>query len=285
MDRRQLILVILALASLCSGQTTQATFNSHPQTAPTKAPFTNNTTYATTGYADNNFKGVSVTGFRDDFLITPVATLTTGGNVTVTSDSGIWMGFGIVASATWSGGNPGTFRNPGVASITTGTTSGNGGTITKGNGNNGALGALGSNAGWEANFVVSFPSSTASESMRIGFVIASQENADPPTDGFWVRYDTGVPDTNYTWEVRAASTSTTSTTNSIAADANYHHFKIRSITAGTILFSVDGGTETAISTNVPAGTVQLFLQIITRTAAAKILDIDFISYMAANGRT
>jgi hypothetical protein len=68
-----------------------------------------------------------------------------------------------------------------------------------------------------------------------------------------------------------------------------HHFRIRSNGAtggaGFIGFTVDGGTETIISTNVPTVALQLALQVFTFTAASKTVEMDFVSYVAVNGRT
>jgi len=54
--------------------------------------------------------------------------------------------------------------------------------------------------------------------------------------------------------------------------------------AGTILFSVDGGTETSISTDVPTVGLDVFIQLISRTGIRDMF-IDFISYSATTGRT
>jgi len=76
--------------------------------------------------------------------------------------------------------------------------------------------------------------------------------------------------------------------NSIAADSSFHHFRIRSVVAGTILFSVDGGSETAISTNVPGFLVSLgpFMQgIVRQNSTGVIVFVDFYSFIARTGRT
>jgi hypothetical protein len=105
----------------------------------------------------------------------------------------------------------------------------------------------------------------------------------PTTDWFGVRFDTGASDTNFTLVTSAASTVTTSAS-SVAADTNFHHFRIWSTVAGTINMSVDGGTTVSSSTNVPTGGVTPFVRILTRTTATKVATVDFISYMAATGR-
>jgi hypothetical protein len=261
-----------------------------PERAITQAAFDNSTFISTDAYADNNFKGVSVTGFRDDFLCGAAGiSFTTGGNVLFTTDSGAWQGFGIVAAGTATGSNPGTFLNPGVMTISSAATAGGDGcAICKGSGGSASMGALGSNAGWEANFVIASATLT-NVALRVGFVLGGQQAHDAPTDGIWVEFDTsntGKSDTDYTWVTAKASTYNYSTTNSIAPVAStFVRLRIRSLVAGTILFSVNGGTETAISTDVPTGALQLFMQSLTRTTAIRTLQVDFVSYMAATGRT
>lgn len=252
-------------------------------TAPTAAALTGSTQLASTAYADNNFKSASIGGFRDDFLATSIVNCTTGG-IAFTSDSGIWSCYGVAATAT-AALAVGTYINPGQVSLTTGATSGNGGGFNKGNSASAVFGALGSNAGWEANFVVKI-SATSSVSLRVGLANPAGVNTDPPTDGFWVDYDTanGSSGTNFTWRTCAASVCNYDSTNAIAADTSFHRFRIRSTTIGTILFSVDGGTEKAITTNVSTAVVNPFVQIQTRTTATKALTVDYISYMSATGR-
>lgn len=65
----------------------------------------------------------------------------------------------------------------------------------------------------------------------------------------------------------------------IAQDTNYHSFSIRQISATSIGFQVDRGVEVVISTNVPAGTINLtpMHTIIPTAAAARTHNIDFWS--------
>lgn len=87
------------------------------------------------------------------------------------------------------------------------------------------------------------------------------------TDLISVCYDTTQSDTNFMYVTRAASTSTR-TSSGVAADTAWHTFRIRSTTAGTILFSIDGGTETSQSTNVP--TANIFPVIIVKSTSGHI---------------
>jgi hypothetical protein len=258
-------------------------------TGPTAAAFSNSNQLATTAYVDNNFKGVSVAGFRDDFMsFSNLASIATTGTEIISDTE--WRGFGIgSAGANTAGGNgtSTTFIHPGVYGLETnsGATTGQGVVLTKVGGTVAAvmIGKLGANAGWEFNYVFWLPSA-ANISMRAGFTIASGQTADPPTAGFWVRYDTGASDTDFTFETRSASTSTISAS-AVAGDTNWHHIRIRSITAGTILFSIDGSADTSIATHVDTGEMAPFIQLLTRTTATKQINIDFVSYMVATGRT
>lgn len=252
---------------------------------PTAAAFDNSTTLSTDAYTDNNFKGPSVTGFRDDFI-----TFTNSGAVTTTvsffADS-YWNMHDIAAAFTPTAAADATFLNPGVLVIPTGTTSGNGAAFFKGGSGVGIYGALGSNGGWEWDGIFKI-ASTATIAVRYGIVKSGQFVSDPPTDGMYVEYDTantGNTDTKFTWVTRSASTSAYGTTGAINADTNYHHFKIRSVVAGTILFSVDGGTEYSTTTDVSTGLMTVFFQVLTRTTSAATLSVDFVSFMAATGRS
>lgn len=89
----------------------------------------------------------------------------------------------------------------------------------------------------------------------------------------------------FNFVTRSSSTSNYSSLNSVAADTNFHHFKIRSTVAGTVRFSVDGGTETAISTDVSTGIMVPWVQLLTRTSGTALGTIDFYSYSAQTTRT
>lgn len=256
-------------------------------TAPTKAAFSNNTDIASAAYVDNNFKGVSVSGFREDFIANM------GGSSTVTTvvvneyDTNwavaqISAGSQVITSADAS------FANPGQIIITTSATSGQGmGLFRGGPAGRGVFGALGSNAGWEFNAIFKL-SQTTNCAVRMGLMKGGQEVTDPPSDGMYVEYDTantGNTSTDFTWVTRSAGTPNYSTVNAIAADTNFHHFRIRSLVAGTILFSVDGGTETSIATDVSTANMTVVLQILTRTSGTAACTLDFISFIMTPTRT
>jgi hypothetical protein len=182
-----------------------------------------------------------------------------------------------------------TFANPGQLRLTTPATSGQGITLYKsaaGTGGTGSLGNLFANAGWDSNFIVQSGVGVTAICIRLGFCIAGATNGDAPTDWFGMEFDTantGNTDTKFTWVTSTASTPTYSTVNAKVADTSFHRFRFRSLVAGTVLMSVDGGTETSVTPN-NAG-VGIFLQVIPRGAVAQRLVVDYVSYVAATGRT
>ena len=259
-----------------------------PERAITQAPFDNSTLISTDAYADNNFKGWQVTGFRDDFLSSTSTLTSITATATITGDSGLWNAAIVGAGTQIFGSNASTFTNPGAFSLaTSAAATGDGIALFKCNTvnvGNPSFGALGSNADWEINWIVEI-NSVASVCLRVGLCAASTQTADPPTGGIWIRFDTAASDTFFTAECRSASTSTTSVLATSPSANTFYRFRIRSLVAGTILFSVNGGSEVSINTNVPTVVLGPWMQLITRTAASKTAIIDFCSYMAATGRT
>jgi hypothetical protein len=253
-------------------------------TATTQSVGDNSTNLATTAYVDRDSVSPALIKFRDDF--------TNGTSATVTTATSIQLGEVLWAAAQISAGSQsvanttGSFGNPGQSLFTTSAVSGQGLSVYRGSSAKAPYGAIGSNAGWEANFVIKM-GATSTIAMRAGFCVEGQQVSDSPTNGIYVEYDTnntGNTDTKFTWVTRSSSTSTYGVTNAVNADNSFHHFRIRSITAGTILFSVDGGVEYSTTSNIPTGNMMLFMQIITRTAGAQTLTADFVSYLANTGR-
>jgi hypothetical protein len=145
---------------------------------------------------------------------------------------------------------------------------------------------LGSNAGWQYDVIFQL-ASTSNICFRAGVCSAEQNAVDGPGNFIGVEYDTANANSNtdFTWKTTSATTSNYSTTNSKAADTSFHHVRFRSTTAGTILFSIDGGTETAVSTDVPTASMNVVVQLLTRTSSTASAVLDFVSYVAASGRT
>ncbi len=225
--------------------------------------------------------GAGVVGFKEDF--------TGGASQTITAAAAIafdnsWSAAQIVGGTQTIQVRDGTWANPGQIQMITSAISGQGLSLWRGGGgaSAGPLGNLAAQGGWEINIIMSI-TSTALVAIRAGICAGSAQVSDAPASGIWVRYDTAAADANFTYECRSATVSTTSAS-SVAADTNFHRMRIRSAVAGTILFSMDNGAETAISSNVPTATMSPFIQVISRTTAAKTAYIDFYSYYATNTR-
>jgi hypothetical protein len=277
---------------------TQIEITAVATTAPTQAPFNNSTDIATTAYVDSEiYYGVGVAGFREDFIASPQTAVSISSSTAVAANFDTpWNIFQISGGTQVVNPAEALFSNPGIIYLNTSASSGQGLVLFKGSnfgvGTGPSLGALGQNAGWQADFIIDSPEAVASSfCFRIGFVFlagpeGNEVKSDPPTDGIWVRCDTAQSDTLYTWECRAGGTSTTSTTNSITAGTNWDHLRIRSLVAGTILFSVNGGPETAINTNITTGYgATPFFQLLARSSSEVQTALDFFSYVQQTGRT
>ena len=250
-------------------------------TGTTASALDNATHLATTAYVDRNFFLPTVVGFRDDFFNANTLNPLTSAAQNIGGDT-VWSAAYIGGNGSVSSGAT-TWTNLGQLQVyaNSSATTGQGAYIAK----TGISNAFGSNAGWDLHIIASI-SATSIGCIRLGLL--KTVTADPPTDGIYVEYDTantGNTNTDFTWVTRSGSTSNYSTTNAIAADTNFHHFRIRSNVAGTILFSVDGGTETSISTDVTTANLIPTLQILTRTTGSKILNVDFVSFVSTTSRT
>lgn len=252
--------------------------------ATTQTPFNNSTAVATTAYVDANFKGPGITGFREDFIANPESASVISTGTTVVFDT-CWQAHQLLVNGTLTGIS-GTFTNPGICQMTTGATgTGDGLTLHKDQATIGPLGILGGNAGWEIDLVFQLVQITAC-ALRIG-VSDGSSLTDPPNNGMWVEFDTantGNTDADFTLVTRSSSVSAY-TKSTVAADTNFHSVKIFSTVAGTISMTVDGGSVLTTTTDVSISVMEPFIQVLTRTAGAKSLNMDFYSYTAKTGRT
>jgi hypothetical protein len=64
----------------------------------------------------------------------------------------------------------------------------------------------------------------------------------------------------------------------VPADTNFHSFRMRSVVAGTVLFSIDGGAESAISTNCPTTNQLPDFYLVTDSTAQKTIDLDYFAF-------
>ncbi len=236
-----------------------------------------------------------ITGFatatiHEDFMCAQyVSSVTT---VVPFSADELWGAVEVAAAFTLEPAT-GSFNNPGILAMLTGTSSGNGGVIFKSLSASAALvaelGALGSNAGWQMDFYVNL-ASAANCSLRMGACVAGENAVDPPTEGIWCDYDTAngsdatTGTTYYTLRCVTGSTSTYAQT-TVVPTVSYDHIRIFSTTVGTIGMSVNGGTAVTVSTNVPTSVLGIFIQGLTRTSASKTFNLDAVSYFATTTRS
>ena len=146
------------------------------------------------------------------------------------------------------------------------------------------VGNVAGRANW--NFAFTFKlAQTTGVRCRIG--VTGSTTAAEPTNGVWLRYDTssGFSDTNFMYECRASSV-TTSTSSTIAADTNFHTIVISSASAGTITFALYNSAGTlqntnTISTNVPTSVnVCLGFSVTSDEAiTAKSIGVDYFSWL------
>lgn len=94
----------------------------------------------------------------------------------------------------------------------------------------------------------------AQSHQRLG--LSTNTGTDTPTNGI---YFERKGDINNNWRAVCRATTETAVDMGAAADANYHWFRIRrkkdpaNADAASIWFSIDGGAETKIATNIPGG--------------------------------
>ena len=81
-----------------------------------------------------------------------------------------------------------------------------------------------------------------------------------PNDGIWLRYDTNATfaDTAFKVETCVGGVCTVGAT-TFAVDTAFHKIDIKSTSAGSIIFTFDGGTPETISTNITAISMDPFV--------------------------
>lgn len=194
---------------------------------------------------------------------------------------------GSITSGSFTWKNVG-WPHPGVLRLTSGASQGNGEVAqASDSGSPGfyAFDSLSGQANWDATFIFKLGPvelTTTNVRTRIGFTNGAISTF-PSTNFIGLRYDTNVSfgDTTWVYTTVSGGTASTSTTNVAALDNNWHRLRIRSTVAGTILFSMDGGAETSIATNVPNVSVAPGFTVVTDTSSAKTLDVDYFSFYAS----
>jgi len=95
------------------------------------------------------------------------------------------------------------------------------------------------------------------------------------TTFYGIRFDTSVDSTNYQFIAQTGSAGG-STSSGVPVDANWHVFRMRSVVAGTLLYSLDGGPETSINTHIANSTLSVAFGQINRTTTAAYQYVDYI---------
>ena len=171
----------------------------------------------------------------------------------------------------------------GILELTNSTaTSGLGVYIAKGGGSNAS--GLFNPSTTLFDITISFKlSTTATNAMYFGFISGAGQSTVPTTNATTftgLRYDTSLGDTNLMFGSQAASAGAL-VSSGVAASTNWTTFRMRSVVAGTILMSVNGGAETAVSTNISNSVLDIVLQQINRTTASATVFVDYIGCRVA----
>lgn len=120
---------------------------------------------------------------------------------------------------------------------------------------------------------------TTNTRFRIGMV--DSPSAVQPNNGDWLRYDTNASflDTQFIYETRAASTSTTSSS-SVNADTSFHKLEITSNAGGTgLIFTLDGAHSFTSTTNLPTANMTFSMLCVNdTTATAGTCDANFFAF-------
>jgi len=211
----------------------------------------------------------TVLWFREDF-----PTVTTSSNQIGTYGWTSSCSSGTISVVSRTGSSP--FKK--AYRMETGATSGNICQITLGSSGSSAtvLGALGSYESW-GSITYFRNGSAASTSMLlfVGYIVGGGNvpSAGASTARIGVEYDTSLGDTNFMF-VACNGSNCTRQSSGVSFDTSWHKLRIRSQTAGTILFSLDGGTEVSINTNVPTQALAPIFGVRATENAAKRVEAD-----------
>jgi hypothetical protein len=92
---------------------------------------------------------------------------------------------------------------------------------------------------------------------------------------------TPMAETNFQYVSYTSATTATVVDSGVAAGTGFHTAKIRSVVAGTLLFSMDGGAESSIATNVSTNALQPSIYAVADTNAEKDVQIDLFDFYAS----
>ena len=165
-----------------------------------------------------------------------------------------------------------------VYRLETGATSGNICHVALGSSGTSAtvLGALGSYGSWDSIFHLRNNSAASTGMVLFVGYIAGGSNT--PSGGsstarIGIEYDTSRGDTSFMF-VSCNGSNCTRQSSGVSLDTAWHRLRVRSQTAGTILFALDGGTEVSINTNVPTNALAPMFGVRAEENAAKRVEVD-----------
>jgi hypothetical protein len=109
----------------------------------------------------------------------------------------------------------------------------------------------------------------------VGYIVGGGNvpSAGASTARIGVEYDASLSDTNFMF-VACNGTNCTRQSSGVSFDTSWHKLRIRSQTAGTILFSLDEGTEVSINTNVPTQALAPIFGVRTTDGSIKRVEAD-----------
>jgi len=133
------------------------------------------------------------------------------------------------------------------------------------------VGAIGGYAGWDSIFRFRLYNTT-NVKMFVGYLKGGIY--DPWANAhIGLSFDTTAGDTQFVFSA-SNGTDTTRVASGVSVDTNWHKLRIRSTTSGTILFSLDDGTDVSINTNIATTTAMApVFYVNTQEAVAKSIDV------------
>lgn len=159
-------------------------------------------------------------------------------------------------------------NHPGIINRSTGASSGTNATLYLTN--QGTIGLFIPSDTFDLTWVVRLNHNDANTLARVGLASAT---TDPPANGMY--FEKLAADTNWFRVTRASSTETR-TDHGTAAGTGWVKFRIRRKDASTIGYSIDGGTEADVTTNIPTAALSPWMQIVNSAASAKTIDADYL---------
>jgi len=164
--------------------------------------------------------------------------------------------------------------HPGIVKVKTGTTSGNDSSMALRNGIGvNDIARFDNTAGWEFQWLVR-PTQVTDVAHWIGLGAYGQPFAS--SGSIAVKFDTNASDATWIFQNCNGTCGTAASTVTPVA-GTWYLIRIRSLVAGTILFSVNGESEVSISSNLPTATLSPGISVRTRTAAESSLDVDWFA--------